>query len=100
MWGLPHTPADSLPWVAACPASPSPHSAVGAVCKPGGGPCPIPASCLPSWPCWHHFLGGHQEDREREEGTFVQAPSDNGSLGQGQAEGPMPSPLPSSFPAL
>lgn len=44
---------------------------------------------------WHHFPGGHQEDREQEEGTFVQAPGHNRSSGQGQAEGLMPSPLPS-----
>lgn len=35
----------------------------------------------------------------QEEGTFVQAPSDNHSSGQGQAKGPVHSPLPSSFSA-
>lgn len=46
------------------------------------------------------WVGGGQDDREREEEeTFVQAPSDNHSSGQGQATGPMHSPLPSSFPA-
>lgn len=85
------------------PCSPPCHTPVGALFQPGGDPCRTPASCLPPWP-WDRsllapFPGGHQEDGEQEEGTFVQAPSYNQSSGQGQAEGPAHSLLPSSFPA-
>lgn len=73
------------------PSPPPCHGAVGAVLQPGGDPYRVPASCLPPWP-WDRplmapFPGGRQEDREREEGTFVRAPSSNHSSGQGQAEG-------------
>lgn len=93
----------TVPWTAACPVTTSPPQRCGCSVPTWRRPLPR-ASLLSSSLALGQILlaplpGGRQEDREQEEGTFVQAPSSNHPSGQGQAEGPVRGPLLSSFPA-
>ena len=97
--GPPHT--SGLCWVAACRASPLPPPTVLWLLYSNLEVTTTYPSLMPSFMAHLAPLPGWApRGREQEEGTFVQSPRDDSSLGQGQAEGPMPSPLPSSFPAL
>ena len=96
--GPPHTPADSLLWL---PARPAPLSPTVLWLRYSN------LEVTPTLSQPHAFLLGpigtiSQVGTKRQRagrGDFVQSPRDDSSSGQSQAEGPMPSPLPSSFPA-